>query len=178
MAGRYLKLLGCAVAVVLLTASKCVTTSERSSAPASAKMEASASDRAKTCEIKTTDGHDACAEDHRHAPREFKTGPAGVAQVWTSILTGDFPDYMADAKAAREAEASADAEPSPDEATGEGCVWKGRAYSQGQSIYYTQGPIYSRDLLINGQSFEALSGEPGPWQQCQCSSSSGHWGCV
>ena len=59
-----------------------------------------------------------------------------------------------------------------------GCVWKGRAYTPGESIFYSEGRILSKDLSINGQSFEALSGKSGPWQQCECSTSSKHWGCV
>lgn len=67
---------------------------------------------------------------------------------------------------------------SPTPGSGGGCEWKGRNYSPGQSIYHTEGPIYSSDLFIFGENFETRSGKSGPWQQCECSTSSGHWGCV
>jgi hypothetical protein len=60
----------------------------------------------------------------------------------------------------------------------QGCVWKGRAYAVGASIYHTEGRIMSSDLRINGQDFGSLSGRAGPWQQCECSTSSRRWGCV
>lgn len=59
-----------------------------------------------------------------------------------------------------------------------GCVWKGRNYGPGESIYHSSGPIMSSDLSVYGDSFDSLTGKSGPWQQCQCSSSSGKWGCV
>lgn len=36
----------------------------------------------------------------------------------------------------------------------------------------------SSDLKVFGQDFGALSGKPGPWQGCDCGSSSGKWGCI
>lgn len=66
----------------------------------------------------------------------------------------------------------------PANSTGGGCEWKGRNYAPGDSIYHTEGPIYSSDLFINGQNFGNLSGKPGPWQMCECQVSVGHWGCV
>ena len=62
----------------------------------------------------------------------------------------------------------------------EGCVWQNRAYSAGESIYHTDGPLIASEIFIRGQTFSQLAGvSPDQrYQQCQCSSSSGHWGCV
>lgn len=60
-----------------------------------------------------------------------------------------------------------------------GCVWKGRVYQPGDSIrWQSDGEILASDLLVYGDTFESLSGMSGPVQGCDCSSSSGHWGCV
>lgn len=60
-----------------------------------------------------------------------------------------------------------------------GCVWKNRSYQPGDKIRsMTDGTILSEDLFINGENFGDLSGQSGPWQGCDCSSSSGKWGCV
>ncbi len=62
---------------------------------------------------------------------------------------------------------------------GGGCEWKGRNYSPGDSIHYqSDGQILSSDLFVFGENFGNLSGKSGPWQLCECSTSSGHWGCV
>ncbi|VDC32933.1 hypothetical protein [Pseudogemmobacter humi] len=59
--------------------------------------------------------------------------------------------------------------------SGGGCVYQGREYGPGESVY---SPINSDSLFVFGKRFSDLAGSSGPWQQCQCSSSSGHWGCV
>lgn len=60
-----------------------------------------------------------------------------------------------------------------------GCVWQGRIYQPGDSIRaQSHGEILASELMIYGDSFESLSGVSGPVQGCDCSSSSGHWGCV
>jgi len=74
-------------------------------------------------------------------------------------------------------------EPEPVQSTpvssGGGCEWKGRNYSPGDSIHYqSDGQILSSDLFVFGKNFGNLSGKSGPWQLCECSTSSGHWGCV
>ncbi len=61
---------------------------------------------------------------------------------------------------------------------GNGCVWKGQSYGPGESIFHTDGQILSSDLTVYGENFGSLSGKSGPWQQCQCGTSSGKWGCV
>lgn len=59
--------------------------------------------------------------------------------------------------------------------SGGGCEYKGRNYSQGESIYY---PIDSSSLFVFGQSFNELAGKSSAWQQCDCSPNTGHWFCV
>jgi len=109
-------------------------------------------------------------------PWMCKQGPQAMLPVWGSLLTGNLGKFQA---YCREIEGDADSETAASsEGSGGGCEWNGRDYGPGDSIYYTEGPIMSRDLKVFGQSFESLSGKSGPWQQCQCSSTSGHWGCV
>lgn len=63
----------------------------------------------------------------------------------------------------------------PADVLGGGCEYQGRDYGPGESVY---SPIDSDSLFVFGERFSDLAGRSGPWQQCQCSSSSGHWGCV
>jgi hypothetical protein len=71
-------------------------------------------------------------------------------------------------------------------ASGKGCVWKGRAYSPGDTIYAQQvGDIFMRDVLVNGRSFDTFItpghnlSQPGDKaQMCECQRSVQHWGCV
>lgn len=60
-------------------------------------------------------------------------------------------------------------------AAGGGCEYQGVNYGPGDFI---NAPIDSSSLRVFGELFDNLAGKSGPWQQCQCSSSSGHWGCV
>lgn len=78
------------------------------------------------------------------------------------------------------------AEPSSPVAAGSGCVWKGRSYSPGDTIYASKvGDIYMRDVLIDGKPFHTfvppghnLSSPGDRAQMCECQRSVKHWGCV
>lgn len=108
--------------------------------------------------------------------KSMAEGGTGFFSFYGSLATGRLGKLM---DYCREIEDGGnDVADSSDGESGGGCVWKGRNYGPGESIYHTNGPIHSSDLYIHGQSFQSLSGRSGPWQQCQCSSSSGQWGCV
>lgn len=110
-----------------------------------------------------------------HMCKSIAEGGSGFFSFYGSLATfqlGKLMAYCRNLESREQSTASSGGEQG-------GCVWKGRSYGPGQSIYASQvGRIVSSDLTIYGESFEALSGASGPWQQCQCSSSSGKWGCV
>lgn len=108
-------------------------------------------------------------------PWMCKQGPQAMLPVWGSLLTGNLGKFQA---YCREIEGEDNSNTAASSEGNAGCEWKGRDYGPGDSIYHTEGPIMSSDLTVFGQSFESITGKSGPWQQCQCSSSSGHWGCV
>lgn len=109
--------------------------------------------------------------------KSIAEGGTGAFAFYGSLATFRLGKLMAYCRNL-EAEDQETAQSSGGESSSGGCVWKGRSYGPGESIYHTQGTIRSSDLTIYGESFETLSGRSGPWQQCQCSSSSGKWGCV
>lgn len=111
-----------------------------------------------------------------HMCKSIAEGGTGAFAVYRSLATFQFGKLMTYCRNLESREQST-AGSSGDEQGG--CVWKGRSYGPGQFIYASSvGRIVSSDLTIYGESFETLSGASGPWQQCQCSSSSGKWGCV
>lgn len=111
-----------------------------------------------------------------HMCKSMAEGGSGFFSFYGSLATGQLGKLTAYCRNLESREQST-ARSSGDEQGG--CVWKGRPYGPGQSIYASSvGRIMSSDLTIYGESFETLSGVSGPWQQCQCSSSSGKWGCV
>lgn len=114
--------------------------------------------------------------------RSIAQGGVGFFAFYGTLLTGNL-GKLGEYCENLEREAAQQAAPSSSSSgTGgsgiAGCVWKGRAYPVGSSIYHTQGRILSSDLRVNGQDFGALSGRAGPWQWCECQSSSRKWGCV
>jgi len=110
-----------------------------------------------------------------HMCKSIAEGGSGFFSFYGSLATGQLGKltaYCRSLESRQQSTASSGGEQG-------GCVWKGRSYGPGQSIYASQvGRIVSSDLTIYGESFQTLSGASGPWQQCQCSSSSGKWGCV
>ncbi len=116
------------------------------------------------------------SSDGGFKPWMCKQGGGGFVGFWSGVATGRAGKLMDYCRRLESDEPST--AQSSDTDSGGGCVWKGQAYGPGQSIYHTDGEIRSSDLTIHGDSFETLSGRSGPWQQCQCSSSSGTWGCV
>lgn len=78
------------------------------------------------------------------------------------------------------------AEPSAPVGAGSGCVWKGRSYRPGDTIYASKvGDIFMRDVLIDGKPFytfvpqgQNLSSPGDRAQMCECQRSVKHWGCV
>ncbi len=78
------------------------------------------------------------------------------------------------------------AEPSDPVGAGSGCVWKGRSYRPGDTIYASKvGDIFMRDVLIDGKPFytfvpqgQNLSSPGDRAQMCECQRSVKHWGCV
>lgn len=115
------------------------------------------------------------SSDGGFKPWMCKQGGGGFVGFWSGVATGRagrLMDYCRRIDGGEEATAQSSGE------EGGGCVWKGRSYGPGESIYHADGPIRSSDLTVHGDTFEQLSGRSGPWQQCQCSSSSGTWGCV
>jgi hypothetical protein len=117
------------------------------------------------------------SSDGGFKPWMCKQGGGGFVGFWSGVATGRAGKLM-DYCRRIEGGGQSTAQSSDSDSDSGGCVWKGRSYGPGESIYHTDGEIRSSDLTIHGDSFETLSGRSGPWQQCQCSSSSGTWGCV
>lgn len=120
----------------------------------------------------------------RYEPWMCETGPQAMGPVWGAMLSGNLKklqDYCIAIEGGSGAAASTAPLPQsqrPKTQKGGGCVWKGRSYSPGDTIYYTEGRILSQDLFINGRTFDHFTGKAGPWQMCECQVSVGHWGCV
>lgn len=112
------------------------------------------------------------------SPYMCKEGGGGFIGFWSSVATmrvGSLMEYCS------ELEDDLSRPANVEKAGSGGCVWKGKEYQVGESIRSQRdGRILSSDLFINGQSFDNfVNGAPGPWQGCDCGTSSGpHWGCV
>lgn len=173
-----------------------------------ARTAAAASGGSESCELKNPEGTGTCEDgrngtstDATAATPETAAGPdftgfspeqcrdeAGahrVGEAWGLILSGRLGDLRAycdaiDPSGAAGQPAGTGASPSDSggDVLGGGCVWKGQEYGPGQSIRYTDGQIMSSDLSVFGQDFYELTGKEGPWQGCDCGSSSGTWQCI
>ncbi|WP_124088185.1 hypothetical protein [Pseudogemmobacter humi] len=108
-------------------------------------------------------------------PDQCGQGAHLVGDAWAMMLTGKLKDWEDYCTMIESGQGQTVARTGGSSGTGGGCEYRGRNYGPGESVY---SPIDSDSLLVFGQRFEELAGVSKKWQQCQCSSSSGHWGCV
>lgn len=120
------------------------------------------------CELKSPDGSGTCDDGSTLLGRAEEPQPVDdTAEPASAPASESLPSPQEEAPSG-----------SSGTTTG-GCVWQGRQYRPGDKIRSSvDGTIVSSELEINGQSFETLSGQSGPWQGCDCLTSSQHWGCV